>query len=1259
MYKKCIVLFYSVVLFFHCFNKQVNAQVLYLDQYPGIPIIAHTNMQSDSLKENHFDAMKALGIMGFYAANITPDIYNTITSNGLKLFPYQIDVANNSIVKYTDAIYTKWEAEGKGNGSNGDVQLFHTGIGKDTNEGSTHYIITDSINPGELIYGPGYYQYVKYKQIDDTTDIYYMGNYRMKIKHIGALPDNFRNDTVCVIQIVATNPGYNNDPYPKDKILFTTPITVDTFLTVGWDIWKDVPINQYALSGNGLANLSEQELKAPPGNFPSPYYDTHYMQFKIIWKGLSYLRLCVDYVETFDQRGEALIKKHQKDNDIISLVQAYNHPSNVLGFFGLNEPTSIDNYEPFRYIENLIKGATSDSLHLFTTFTTGWNGTFGGQFADDMNFNVYKGSEFIKRTKLPYISLNTYIYNYPYSPSHPFPNGPWKLRNIVEVTENNLKKLNASSIPFSYSTQSGRFYINDTGTCINQFSDYYINPSPEQMMYHINLGMLYGAKELTCDPLFTLTEKCHSNSVPYRDGLVEVNESGYSLSTLGTTWKNYIKPRMSGLFGQTLKKLTPTDEYPDVDLNIPHNFITSIDADIAGYDLGFFTGQPDIKYFMLLRRWYQTSNPGTVIINFNLNSTGYKNYKLFNYIDSTYSYKNCIDTIHFSSDPGDGKLFSLAPVVLYGGDLNYNETILGTSTLTGDMTIKSGVTFIVAGTYNVNANITVESGATFIISAFGHCNIQTGKTVKFGSNAGMNIYGQLMASGVTFQRNGSEWWGSLIFDGDNAASSVLNNAAILQGNGVQCLNYADILIQNSLFEHCTQGIYIYHSSPRIIDNLIDNPIQYGITGEAWGPSVWIQGNQIIRVTNLYNYQGIYLYHNTNSTLWKNEIRGFLQGGYFGDGCWTGTSGDFFECNNIITGNQIGIATAWGSWTSLGDDDGYRTMSGIYNNSIYDVLTKEESGFVSFYNFFGTNPKIFTDTTTYNYVEFEGNQSTFPCEEQSEQSVNNHVLSGNTLKKSDNSSFLVGLKLEKEGKIDDAINFYKDLIQKDILVKASLSKLAYLEKKYSRPEITDYFQSLLTSQTKYEGKIRNLIGDMYLQNDQFEDAIASYNDVTKNNPTEYEGICARFEKLFAYFHIKNDPSIASKILADIKGLNSKDEDVQMRIIVAENLLNGQNKALGKNVNSTEVNIPKTYELYQNYPNPFNPITTIRYQIPKPGLVTLKVYDILGREVATLVNENKIEGSYDFTFDASRFTSGVYIYQFKVNDYVSSRKMILLK
>jgi hypothetical protein len=92
---------------------------------------------------------------------------------------------------------------------------------------------------------------------------------------------------------------------------------------------------------------------------------------------------------------------------------------------------------------------------------------------------------------------------------------------------------------------------------------------------------------------------------------------------------------------------------------------------------------------------------------------------------------------------------------------------------------------------------------------------------------------------------------------------------------------------------------------------------------------------------------------------------------------------------------------------------------------------------------------------------------------------------------------------------------------------------------------------------------------------------------------------------------------------------------------------------------EEGVITTYTLEQNYPNPFNPTTVINYQIPKDGLVTLKVYDVLGREIITLVNEDKKAGSYNYKFDASKLSSGVYFYKITANDFVQSKKMILLK
>lgn len=89
------------------------------------------------------------------------------------------------------------------------------------------------------------------------------------------------------------------------------------------------------------------------------------------------------------------------------------------------------------------------------------------------------------------------------------------------------------------------------------------------------------------------------------------------------------------------------------------------------------------------------------------------------------------------------------------------------------------------------------------------------------------------------------------------------------------------------------------------------------------------------------------------------------------------------------------------------------------------------------------------------------------------------------------------------------------------------------------------------------------------------------------------------------------------------------------------------------------IPASYGLAQNYPNPFNPSTVISYRLPGSGDVTLKVYDLLGREVATLVNEEKPSGTYEVTFDASGLSSGVYYYQIKTDGYLETKKMILIR
>lgn len=90
------------------------------------------------------------------------------------------------------------------------------------------------------------------------------------------------------------------------------------------------------------------------------------------------------------------------------------------------------------------------------------------------------------------------------------------------------------------------------------------------------------------------------------------------------------------------------------------------------------------------------------------------------------------------------------------------------------------------------------------------------------------------------------------------------------------------------------------------------------------------------------------------------------------------------------------------------------------------------------------------------------------------------------------------------------------------------------------------------------------------------------------------------------------------------------------------------------------IPAEFFLDNNYPNPFNPSTTIRFGLNKEASVSLKIYDVLGKEVATILNnEHKPAGTYNVTFDASPLASGTYIYTLTAGDKVESKKMILIK
>jgi pimeloyl-ACP methyl ester carboxylesterase len=179
--------------------------------------------------------------------------------------------------------------------------------------------------------------------------------------------------------------------------------------------------------------------------------------------------------------------------------------------------------------------------------------------------------------------------------------------------------------------------------------------------------------------------------------------------------------------------------------------------------------------------------------------------------------------------------------------------------------------------------------------------------------------------------------------------------------------------------------------------------------------------------------------------------------------------------------------------------------------------------------------------------------------------------------------------------------------------------------------------------------RSLARDYFLGNNQPADSMKIYIRVGSNEP--YAGNY-RASKQFS--DTLNAWGISHNYGEHLLGHDFNSTLVSSFLIWADSVFS----RTVTNVETSQKIIDK-FELEQNYPNPFNPSTTIQFQIPKSSFVNLKVYDILGKEVATLADEYKPAGSYEVNFDASQLSSGIYFYKLQTASFVETKKMVLLK
>ena len=254
--------------------------------------------------------------------------------------------------------------------------------------------------------------------------------------------------------------------------------------------------------------------------------------------------------------------------------------------------------------------------------------------------------------------------------------------------------------------------------------------------------------------------------------------------------------------------------------------------------------------------------------------------------------------------------------------------------------------------------------------------------------------------------------------------------------------------------------------------------------------------------------------------------------------------------------------------------------------------------------------------------------------------------------------------EISGEYSTAITLYKQIVSDytgNELTPAAISRIINcLEKKPGTAsdytQLQDYMAQI-SSRNNLPHSVKQLAEDFIIktkvnlwrveqQQNQILNAINNYDTMYQHNIGNSKGIHALVDKL-SLISIYNDTS-------------------QNRLNVQNN--SNQNKLsllsviLGKNYTTMHVSqkneVPKEFMLYQNYPNPFNPVTKIKYDVPKEGFVTIKIFDLIGREIYS-ANEYRLPGTYTMLFDGSKYASGVYFYRIEAGDFVSVKKMVLLK
>jgi parallel beta-helix repeat protein len=566
-------------------------------------------------------------------------------------------------------------------------------------------------------------------------------------------------------------------------------------------------------------------------------------------------------------------------------------------------------------------------------------------------------------------------------------------------------------------------------------------------------------------------------------------------------------------------------------------------------------------------------------------------------------------------------------------------------------------------------------------------SVKPNVTLTFGSGKRIYVSGTLSTNSATFQGNGSAgYWNSITLL-SGSSGSILNTTIKDAQCGIYATQVSSLTVSNCTIENnssygislsstdptisnCTiqsngTGINSSSSLPTISGCTIQNNINYGINASSISPS----GNYLYWYNNTFTGNGYaVVLNNASPYLHDNDIFDNSHGVVM-----TSSSTNFADPSKSWKGyNEITCAS-----TPLFKADNYSSIYAGYGydggyNSIFgseqpDMQSLNHSTIYACNNYWGSPyPATYADgtSTILSWYPLGSDPNSSSC------SLNKRSVLAKSTTTGDDVDFPEQLANAIASGFDNDFSTAKNLLKTIIEDKydntyTPLALLTYYnfdlkDQDLNATAASDYSNDILTSvydRSKEDPlrpfAVRLLARDAALK-DKTDQMILYNNEIIEYYPNSSNEVSALYD-LTNYYYETEQNNLATKYLKRMEEVYPEND----LTLFAKINLGLYSMELRKDNGAINQQIPAVFSLSDNYPNPFNPSTTINYSLPVNEKVVLKVYDILGKEVAILVNEQKPEGNYQVIFNAENLASGLYLYQIKSGTFIQTKKMILMK